>query len=173
MSMRRTARSATVPAFGTASAGVATGPSRPAATGAFFQTADFTEWEKLEQRLTKLEGQISGTAGGYASFQAEFKVMTSNFATLMSRVGEVERMVQQVSASVNNVKQQQESFQTAELGRETRYQNLERQLSRMDGRMRAHSQNSAMHSHEDDSGGGGGVRGFRANDQPREFMGGR
>lgn len=173
MSMRRTARSATVPAFGTASAGVATGPSRPAATGAFFQTADFTEWEKLEQRLTKLEGQISGTAGGYASFQAEFKVMTSNFATLMSRVGEVERMVQQVSASVNNVKQQQESFQTAELGRETRYQNLERQLSRMDGRMRAHSQNSAMHSHEDDGGGGGGVRGFRANDQPREFMGGR
>ena len=36
--------------------------------------------------------------------------------------------------------------------------------------MRAHTQNSTMHSHDDDDH-GGGVQGFRANDQPRSFMG--
>lgn len=167
MSLRPARRSN---AFGTASVGVATGLPQPAATGAFFQTADFTEWEKLEQRLTKLEGEISGTAGGYASFQAEFRVMTTNFTALLSRVGDIERQVQQMGATINSVKAQQQSFQTAELGRETRYQNLERQLNRIDNRMRAHTQNSTMHSHDDDDH-GGGVQGFRANDQPRSFMG--
>ena len=142
-----------------------------AATGGFFQTADFNEWEGLDQRLTKLEGQITGTLGGYSSFQQEFKGMSASFAALVSRVGELERQIQQQAASINDVKRQQESFATAELGRETRYQNLERVITRMDDRMRAHSQNAALHSHDDEPRSSSGVRGFRANDQPREFMG--
>ena len=56
------------------------------------------------------------------------------------------------------------------LGRETRYQNLERQLNRLDDRIRAHETHASMHAHD-------GPRrlepqGFQANDQPKSFMGG-
>lgn len=141
-----------------------------APTGAFFQAADFNEWEGLDQRLTKLEGQLSGTMGGYKTFQQEFQVLSGNFAQLLTRVGDIERQVQQMSANVDQVKRQQSSFETAEMGRETRYQNLERQLSRMDDRIRAHSQNDSLHSH-DDGGSSYQPQGFQANDQPRSFMG--
>ena len=159
------------PAFGVASVSVGGGGNhRSAATGAFFQAADFNEWEGLDQRLTKLEGQLNGTLGGYASFQQDFKLQQTNFTQLVNRVGDLERLVQQLNATIADVKRQQESFQTAELGRESRYQNLERQLNRIDDRMRAHAQNQVMHSHDDGSN-HYGVEGFRANDQPREFMG--
>jgi len=172
MSLRpRRSASGAAPAFGVASVAPHAG-QRSAATGAFFQSADFNEWEKLDQRLTKLEGLLTGTLGGYASFQDEFKALTVNFTALLSRVGDMERRTQQLNATIATVKQQQASFETAELGRESRYQNLERQLNRLDDRIRAHSQNQAMHDHDDD-GHYGGAKGFRANDQPREFMGGR
>ena len=173
MSLRpRRSASGTTPAFGVASVAPSTGQQRPATTGAFFQAADFNEWEGLDQRLTKLEGQLNGTLGGYASFQTEFKTHVTNFTALLARVGDIERQMQQLNATVADVKRQQASFETAELGRESRYQNLERQLNRIDDRLRAHSQNQTMHSHDDD-GHYGGVKGFRANDQPREFMGAR
>ena len=141
-----------------------------AATGAFFQSADFNEWEKLDQRLTKLEGQLTGTLGGYASFQAEFKTLTVNFTALLSRVGDIERQVQQLNATIADVKRQQSSFETAELGRETRYQNLERQLNRLDDRIRAHETHASMHAHDDHD--DWKPQGFQANDQPKSFMGG-
>lgn len=154
----------TRPAFGVASV------PGGAATGAFFQAADFNEWEKIDQRLTKLEGQLNGTLGGYASFQEEFKTLTVNFTALLSRVGDIERQMQQLSATITDVKRQQSSFETAELGRETRYQNLERQLNRLDDRIRAHENHSSMHSHDDHD--DWKPQGFQANDQPKSFMGG-
>jgi chromosome segregation ATPase len=152
------------PTFGAASA------PGGAATGAFFQSADFNEWERLDQRLTKLEGQLNGTLGGYASFQTEFKALTVNFTALLSRVGEIERKAQELNASITDVKRQQASFETSELGRESRYQNLERQLNRLDDRIRAHTNNNSMHAHDDHD--DWKPKGFQANDQPKSFMGG-
>ncbi len=157
------------PAFGVASVPGAAPPHAAAATGAFFQAADFNEWEGHDQRIAKLEAQLNGTLGGYASFQAEFKTHITNFTALLTRVGDIERQMQALNASVDQIKRQQASFETAELGRETRYQNLERQISRLDDRIRAHAHNQSMHSHDGE--GDYKPKGFQANDQPRSFMG--
>ena len=156
-------------AFGVLSVPTTSPRHAGAATGAFFQAADFNEWEGLDQRLTKLEGQLNGTLGGYASFQTEFKTHVANLAALVARVGELERQVQQMNGIVDQVKRQQASFETAEMGRETRYQNLERQISRLDDRIRAHEHHASMHAHDDHD--DWKPQGFQPNDQPKSFMG--
>tara|TARA_B110000902_G_scaffold248542_1_gene305734 strand:- start:388 stop:876 length:489 start_codon:yes stop_codon:yes gene_type:complete len=159
------------PAFGIVVAGDAGAAVAATTTGGFFNAPDFNEIEKMDQRLTALEGKLMTSIGGYTSFQADFKVMQGNFTQLSNRVGDMERDVQKLAATVADIKRQQESFQTAELSRESRYANLERQLQRLDNRLRAHGQNAAMHSQDETN--HYGVEGFRANDQPREFMGSR
>ena len=52
--------------------------------------------------------------------------------------------MQELNGAIADVKRQQSSFETAELGRETRYQNLERQLNRLDDRIRAHAQRQRL-----------------------------
>ena len=145
------------------------GVSLGAATGAFCQVPDVKEWEDVDRRLTKIEGELQGKLAGYSSFQTEFKTLTVSFTQLLSRVGDVERKMQALAADVAAVKRTQEMHETTDMGRETRYQNLERMMQRLDGKLRAHAENQAMHAHDD--GERWKPKGFQENDQPAEFMG--
>ncbi|MGZ0213780.1 MAG: hypothetical protein ACKVI4_15010 [Actinomycetales bacterium] len=139
-----------------------------APVGGFCSVPDLNEHEALVSRVASLETQLATSISGYSTFEASFRAQLVEYTAMTGRMGEVERAVTKCTAELKELRGKQERFESAQLGRETRLQQMERMLARFDDRLRAcEARMASMRG----NGPKARAKGFQENDQPARFMG--
>jgi len=139
-----------------------------APVGGFSSVPDLNEHEALVSRVAALESQLATSVSGYTTFEASFKAQLVEYTAMTARMGNIERAVTRCTAELKELKGKQERYESAQLGRETRMQQMERMLNRIDDRVR---ELERRFSQMGDGGHGARPKGFQENDQPTRFMG--
>lgn len=142
---------------------------RAAEIGAFVNVPDTKEHEDLVSRVSALEALFGGFQTGYKSFESTFRATTAQLNELNLRCSDTEQKAERLSSQVKSMLEQTQTADRNDRRLEGLVVSNQNEIARLRRDLNRLMRNMQSQGNGDDR--DYKPKGFRANDQPAQFMG--